>query len=140
MRQLPGPPMCATLTTPRARAALIAEQIQRGEELAERLLRLRAEEVTDDYSRWRDYNERRPHRSLGRIPPAEFKEMLIQVHHYIKQNFEDVGTRFAEEAREIHNKKAKERPIHGTATPEEAKELSEEGVPFIALPKPQLDS
>jgi hypothetical protein len=72
--------------------------------------------------------------------PAEFKEMLIQVHHYIKQNFEDVGSRFAEEAREIHNKKAQERPIHGTATAEEAKELSEEGVPFMALPKPQLDS
>ena len=72
--------------------------------------------------------------------PAEFKEMLIRVHHYIKQNFEDVGSRFAEEAREIHNKKAEERPIHGTATALEAKELSEEGVPFIALPKPELDS
>jgi len=72
--------------------------------------------------------------------PAEFKEMLIQVHHYIKQNFEDMGSRFAEEAREIHNKKAKERPIHGTATAEEAKELAEEGVPFMALPKPELDS
>ena len=33
--------------------------------------------------------------------PAEFKEMLLRVHHYIKQNFEDVGPRFAEEARQI---------------------------------------
>jgi hypothetical protein len=72
--------------------------------------------------------------------PAEFNEMLIRVHHYIKQNFEDVGSRFAEEARGIHNKKAEERPIHGTATIQEAKELAEEGVPFAALPKPQLDS
>jgi len=75
-------------------------------------------------------------------PPtaAEFKEMLIQVHHYVKQNFEDVGSRFAEEAKQIHKGDAAERPIHGTATVEETKELAEEGVPFVALPKPELDS
>ena len=72
--------------------------------------------------------------------PAEFKEMLIQVHHYIKQNFEDVGPRFAEEARQIHQGKAEERPIHGTATAEERSELAEEGVPHAVLPKPDLDS
>ncbi len=72
--------------------------------------------------------------------PAEFKEMLLKVHHYVKENFEDVGPRFAEEAREIHKGEAEERPIHGTATQEETKELVEEGVPFIALPKPDLDS
>lgn len=75
-------------------------------------------------------------------PPtaAEFKEMLIKVHHYIKQNFEDVGERFAVEAREIHRGNAEERPIHGTATAQETKELAEEGVPFVTLPKPELDS
>lgn len=72
--------------------------------------------------------------------PAEFKEMLLQVHHYVKQNFEDVGSRFAEEARQIQKGNAEERPIHGTATKQETKELAEEGVPFIALPKPELDS
>jgi hypothetical protein len=72
--------------------------------------------------------------------PAEFKEMLLQVHHYVKQNFEDVGSRFAEEARQIQKGNAEERPIHGTATNQETKELAEEGVPFIALPKPELDS
>jgi len=72
--------------------------------------------------------------------PAEFKEMLIRVHHYVKQNFEDVGTRFAEEAKQIHKGVAAERPIHGTATVQEAKDLVEEGVSFVALPKPELDS
>jgi hypothetical protein len=72
--------------------------------------------------------------------PTEFKEMLLQVHHYIKENFEDVGSRFADEAKQIHKGETEERPIHGTATPQEAKELAEEGVPFIALPKPELDS
>jgi len=72
--------------------------------------------------------------------PAEFKEMLIRVHHYVKQHFEDVGTRFAEEAKQIHKGIAAERPIHGTATVQETKDLVEEGVPFVALPKPELDS
>jgi hypothetical protein len=75
-------------------------------------------------------------------PPtaAEFKEMLIRVHHYVNENFEDVGPRFAEEAKQIHKGEAEERPIHGTATISEAKEMADEGVPFVALPKPELDS
>ena len=77
---------------------------------------------------------------VAALSPAEFKEMLIRVHHYVKENFEDVGPRFAEEARQIHNGKAEERPIHGTATVEETKELGDEGVPVVALPKPELDS
>jgi hypothetical protein len=75
-------------------------------------------------------------------PPsaAEFKEMLIRVHHYVKENFEDVGPRFAEEAKQIHKGESTERPIHGTATLSEVKELVEEGVPCMPLPKPELDS
>ena len=75
-------------------------------------------------------------------PPtaAEFKEMLLRVHHYVKENFEDVGPRFAEEAKQIHKGEAEERPIHGTATLSEVKELAEEGVPCMPLPKPELDS
>src|ERR1051325_10905409 len=58
-------------------------------------------------------------------PPsaAEFKEMLLKVHHYVKENFEDVGSRFAEEARQIHKGVAEERPIHGTATAKETQDL-----------------
>jgi hypothetical protein len=75
-------------------------------------------------------------------PPteAEFKEMLLRVHHYVKENYEDVGPRFAEEAKQIHKGEAEERPIHGTATLSEVKELAEEGVPCLPLPKPELDS
>ena len=74
------------------------------------------------------------------LSPTEFKEMLIRVHHYVRENFEDVGPRFAEEAKQIHKGESAERPIHGTATLKEAKELAEEGVPFVPLPKPELDS
>jgi len=78
--------------------------------------------------------------SAPELTPAEFKEMLLHVHHYVKENFEDVGSRFAEEAKQIHKGEAEERPIHGTATVTEVKELAEEGVPFLPLPKPELDS
>ena len=87
----------------------------------------------------------RPAKHPEQTPPAqpteaEFKEMLIHVHHYVTENFEDVGPRFAEEAKQIHKGDAEARPIHGTATLKEAKEMADEGVPFIALPKPDLDS
>jgi hypothetical protein len=72
---------------------------------------------------------------------ADFKEMLLRAHQYVRENFEDVGPRFAQEARQIHYGKAEERPIHGTATPEERAELTEEGIPHLILPpKPELDS
>jgi hypothetical protein len=72
--------------------------------------------------------------------PAEMNEALIRLHHFVKENFEDVGSRFAEEARLIHNGEAEERPIHGTATAQERDELVEDGVPHLILPKPDLDS
>jgi hypothetical protein len=74
------------------------------------------------------------------LSPAEFTELMIRVHHYVKENFEDVGSGFAHEARQIHNGEAEARPIHGTATRQEARELAEDGVPVVALPKPELDS
>jgi hypothetical protein len=78
--------------------------------------------------------------STQQLSPAEFKEMLLRVHHYVKEHFEDVGPRFAEEAREMHSGRSKERPIHGTATMQEASDLVEDGIPVVALPKPELDS
>ena len=48
---------------------------------------------------------------------------------------EDVGPRFAEEARKIHYEEVPARGIYGEATSEEAKELSEEGIAFLPLPR-----
>lgn len=45
-----------------------------------------------------------------------------------------VGPRFAEEARRIHNDEARERGIHGEATPEEVAELKDEGVEIYPVP------
>jgi hypothetical protein len=45
-----------------------------------------------------------------------------------------VGPSFAEEARRIHEGEAEERPIWGEATPDEAQELIEDGIPALPLP------
>ncbi len=47
---------------------------------------------------------------------------------------EDVGDRFAEEARKIHYEEAPVRAIRGQASPEEFEELRDEGIEVIALP------
>jgi hypothetical protein len=52
----------------------------------------------------------------------------------IESKSEYVGTRFPEEARKIHYEETPARGIHGEATAEEAKSLSEEGIEFFPLP------
>jgi len=47
---------------------------------------------------------------------------------------ENVGPRFAEEARRIHDGDADERPIRGTATVHEREALAEEGIEVMAVP------
>lgn len=74
------------------------------------------------------------------LSEAEAKELLIRLNHYVREKFEDVGPRFAEEARQIYYGKVEARPIHGTSTSEEKQELDDEGIPYLILPKPELDS
>jgi len=50
------------------------------------------------------------------------------------RNTEDVGERFTKEALDMHKGRVEERPIRGTATEEERKELAEEGVEVQLLP------
>ncbi|RTQ37444.1 DUF1178 family protein [Variovorax gossypii] len=49
---------------------------------------------------------------------------------------EDVGDRFADEARKMHYGETKERGIRGQATPEQTEALLDEGIPVMALPIP----
>ncbi|MGA2550215.1 MAG: DUF1178 family protein [Burkholderiaceae bacterium] len=54
------------------------------------------------------------------------------------QKTEDVGERFAEEARRIHYNEVPERAIRGVATEHERQELQEEGIEVVALPLPAI--
>ncbi|MCW5624488.1 MAG: DUF1178 family protein [Burkholderiales bacterium] len=52
---------------------------------------------------------------------------------------ENVGPRFAEEARRMHYGEAPKRSIRGQATPEDAEALEEEGIDVLRLPVPPSD-
>jgi hypothetical protein len=69
--------------------------------------------------------------------PARAMQML---NHFIENNFEDVGNKFAEVALKIHSGNEKKRNIKGTTTQQEEDSLREEGVQFIKIPIPKMDS
>jgi len=56
--------------------------------------------------------------------------------HRLLAETEDVGSRFAEEARRMHYGDAPERAIRGQATAAQANELQDEGIEVVALPVP----
>ena len=60
--------------------------------------------------------------------------MAAKVREHIKENFDYVGDKFADEARKMHQGETDERAIWGEATPEEAEALAEEGIPASPLP------
>jgi hypothetical protein len=67
----------------------------------------------------------------------EQRKMMAQIKELsqkMRENAEDVGDRFAEEARRIHFGEAEARGIYGAATADEARSLAEDGVAFMPLP------
>ncbi|HUI21886.1 MAG TPA: DUF1178 family protein [Methylocella sp.] len=64
----------------------------------------------------------------------EARALLGAFRRHIFKEAEDVGTRFAEEARKIHEGLVEERPIHGQANVEEARALIEEGIDIMPIP------
>ncbi|CAM4386141.1 Regulatory protein FmdB Zinc ribbon domain-containing protein [Bordetella tumbae] len=65
---------------------------------------------------------------------AQLQAAVLQEIRKVIRNTENVGPRFAEEARRIHAGEADDRPIRGTATPDEQRALSEDGIDVMALP------
>ncbi|MGE0797967.1 MAG: DUF1178 family protein [Lautropia sp.] len=76
------------------------------------------------------------HGAGGRPDPAQFQAMFLRMVRKIIASTEDVGDRFAEEARRIHYNEAPERAIRGEATPEQTAALRDEGIDVVALPVP----
>ena len=75
----------------------------------------------------------------NRPAAVNYQKLAKEVVEYIKNNSEDVGTRFAAEALKIHYGAAEKRSIRGSATEEEEKTLKEEGVGFLKVPMPVSD-
>jgi hypothetical protein len=66
---------------------------------------------------------------------SKIKKTIKEYQNFIKKNFKYVGANFAYEARSIHyNSKKKNTGIYGTASKEELKELSEEGIDAQMIP------
>lgn len=61
----------------------------------------------------------------------------LQMARQIVSQTEDVGSRFAEEARKIHYGESEERGIRGQASREETEALLEEGIAVMPLPLPE---
>jgi len=64
----------------------------------------------------------------------EFRAKLKELRDQLTKNADNVGAKFPEEARKMHYGEAKHRSIYGEASPQEAKELLEEGVELHPLP------
>ena len=68
------------------------------------------------------------------ISENELKTKIRTLNKLIEKNTTDVGKDFAKEARMIYKGKKKDKPIRGSATSKEEKELKKEGIPFIKVP------
>lgn len=64
----------------------------------------------------------------------ESRAMISAFRRRIFDEAEDVGMRFAEEARKIHDGLVQDRPIHGQANFEDARALIEEGIEIFPVP------
>ena len=62
------------------------------------------------------------------------KNKLIRLRRYIEKNFDYVGKDFSKKVREVYYDKKKNNAIYGTTTPEERKELAEEGIELFTIP------
>ncbi len=62
-------------------------------------------------------------------------EAIRELRRHVEENAEYVGDKFAEEARKIHYEETDARGIYGEATPDEARELLEEGITVAPLPR-----
>ena len=65
----------------------------------------------------------------------QFLDMMRKVRAEVETKAEYVGPKFAEEARKIHHKETEARGIWGEATLAEAKELVEDGIDCLPLPR-----
>ena len=65
---------------------------------------------------------------------AMMMEAMGRVRAHVEENFDYMGDRFADEARAIHEGRSEERGIYGEATPNEVRDLVQDGVPVAPLP------
>jgi len=68
----------------------------------------------------------------------ELQAAWLKVARRIMAETDDVGPKFAEEARKIHYGEVPERGIRGQATPDQTRDLIEEGIAVLPMVLPEL--
>ena len=72
--------------------------------------------------------------SLISAQERELRAKLKELRDHIVKNADNVGDKFPTEARKMHYGDIEHRPIYGEASPEEARNLIDEGVEVTPLP------
>lgn len=72
--------------------------------------------------------------AVAKPTPEQMQAMFVKFAREIVAGSEDVGERFAEEARRIHYQEVPERSIRGVASHDEAAALADEGISVMPLP------
>lgn len=78
-----------------------------------------------------------PRQEVMSAPNAALQAEWLRMVRHVMANTEDVGDRFAEEARRIHYGETGDRSIRGQASREETEALVEEGIAVLPLPIPK---
>jgi hypothetical protein len=73
---------------------------------------------------------------VATFAPQQLQAAWLQMVQHVMAHTEDVGDKFADEARKIHYGEAQERNIRGQASREETEALQEEGIAVMPLPLP----
>lgn len=73
---------------------------------------------------------------LVHLDARQLQAAWMRMVRQVMANTEDVGPRFAQEARNIHYGQAQERAIRGQASREETEALLAEGIEILPLPVP----
>ena len=74
--------------------------------------------------------------AVAAAPQADGQAQWMKMVRHVLAHTEDVGVRFADEARRIHYRDAAERGIRGQATPDERASLRDEGIEVMPRPLP----
>jgi hypothetical protein len=73
--------------------------------------------------------------SSSESPEAALARFASEVRQQIAQTHDYVGEKFADEARSMFYGESEHRPVWGEVDPDTAKDLIEEGVPAMPIPK-----
>ena len=68
------------------------------------------------------------------VGPREVFNQMRALRSKVMAETDDVGSAFPGQARQMHEGEIEHKPIRGSATPEEVKELKEDGIPVMPVP------